>query len=175
MSNLLQNQIHFGEIRWATFSIFSELCPIGNAFGLLNLQLTAQRCHRWACLVTKVKNRHAQWKGARVLASNVTRAMQHITKLNQRKNMQVRFFRDHPFTDRNLFWVTFIHSYYEIWKSEVKKINSLPYSSMNSQFQNFLFTNNLFLILICSHRNRQSKKKRSFHKFVNLWNFSGLR
>ena len=102
MSNYLQNQIHFGETRWATFSIFSELWPIGNAIGLLNLYLlTAQRCHRWACHVTKVKNSHAQWKGARVLASNVTRAMQHITKLNQRKNMQVRFFfNDHPFTDR---------------------------------------------------------------------------
>ena len=70
------------------------LCYYWRVFVIWNY-CAAQRCHRWACPVTKVKNSHAQWKGARVLASNVTRAMQHITKLNQRKNMQVRFYNEY--------------------------------------------------------------------------------
>ena len=75
------------------------LCNFWRVFVIWNY-CAAQRCHRWACPVTKVKNSHAQWKGARVLASNVTRAMQHITKLNQRKNMQVRFYNEYSLETR---------------------------------------------------------------------------
>ena len=75
------------------------ICNFWRVFVIWNY-CAAQRCHRWACHVTKMKNSHAQWKGARVLASNVTRAMQHITKLNQRKNMQVRFYNNHSLETR---------------------------------------------------------------------------
>ena len=71
------------ETLWEIFKIFSEHWPIGNANGRLNLQMKNHRQRAW--LVKKALKNRIGWNGARVSALNVTRVMQHITKLSQRK------------------------------------------------------------------------------------------
>lgn len=65
---------------WETFRIFSRLWPIGKKHQVIIVA---------TMLPTKMKMLDQKWNVAKVSASNVTRAIQPIIKLNQRRKLQL--------------------------------------------------------------------------------------